>query len=357
MSFNLEKSDSTFLFNQQKKDFLDWLESLRISKYWLDTMSVTESYALCHEIHQILKNFKDIDLTEQEKLFSLIEINSCLTEVYDKLKIGYLESRLPLNKEHHETTQLIINIYMDLATSYYEVITIDKSQKNKFTEKNIALAACKGLQALSIVFLTSSQIYINPPKGFWLLCYSLFDLTEKSNALDNKVKIDNTIYSVAILFKRLIIFYIVDKNKFSPLELEQIFQSLLRGINYTKNYTPSLNDEKDPKEIFGFSLNKDEPPSIQTNVSLVTAKLLRYVSKDEVIKIVQFLFRETKDLTLLNISKNQHITTQTNPELFSKILATLEYKRKKHRTRIKQQAYCSAIIGLSNLVDFLLEKE
>lgn len=356
---SIKKSESSFIFRGQKKEFLDWLESLRISKYWLDTMNVSESCALCNEIHQVLKGFKELELAEKEKLFSLIEINSCLNGVYEKLKINYLNARLPLNKEQQDIAQVIIYTYMDLANAYYEIVAVDKSKKSAFSEQNLALTACKSLQGLGIAFLTSVQIYILPPKGFWLLCYQIFNTAEKFNTLEHKVRIDNVIYSAAILFKRLIIFYVIDKNKFSPTELMQIFQDLLRGINHVQNYISALNDEniKSSNEVFGFSLEKDEPPAIQKNVSLTTAKLLRYVSKVEIIKVIQFLFREAKEHSVLKNAQHQVPGNLANPLLFSRILETLEYKKKKNTTRIKKQHECCAVVGLDNLLKFLFEKE
>jgi hypothetical protein len=349
---NVKKSESSFLFKGQKKEFLDWLESLRISKYWLDTMSHADSYALCNEIYQVLQNFKDLDLIEKEKIFSLLEINSCLQGVYEKLQISYLDSKLPLNKEQQESVKIVISTYMALANAYCEIIVASKNKKNRLSEQHLALNACKGFQALGIVFLASSQVYTTTPTGFWLLCYQLFSAAEELSLLDSKVKIDNAIYSAAILFKQLIIFNIIDKNQLPPKETEKVFQSLLRGINYVQSYIlATIDATANPgAEIFGFSLTKDEPPTVQKNVALATAKLLRYVEKIEVIKIMQFLLREAKD-------KDLQIPHSPNPDTLTRILITLEYQKNKRQTRINKVYDCCAIIGLDNLVEFLLEKE
>lgn len=350
MNSNSKKSESSFLFKGQKKEFLDWLESLRISKYWLDTMSYTDSYALCKEIHQVLKSFKELDLIEKEKLFSLIEVHSCLQGIYEKLHLHHLNNKLPLNKEQQKNVNVLIHAYMELVNAYYEIMLNNKSKKHKLSEQHLALNACKALQGLSVVFLTTAEMYTNPPKIFWLLCYRIFSLSEEFNLLDSKVKIDNAIYSAALLFKQLIIFYIIDKNNLYPDEIDKIFKLLLRGINYIQSYISSMTDvsANAGSEIFGFSLNKDEPPFIQNNIPLATAKLLRYVEKQEVIKIVQFLLYEEKEHQQSNSVK---------PDLFTRVLLTLEHKKHKTHRRITKNYTCNAMIGIDNLVEFLLEKE
>lgn len=350
MNANLKKTEASFIFNGKKKEFLDWLESLRISKYWLDTMNSEDSYGLFREIYQVLKNFKQIDLEEKEKLFSLMEIDSCLQGAYKKVQDSYLETKFPLNKKLQEIITLVIATYMELANAYYNVLLESKSKKHKLSEQHQALTACKGLQGLGQAFLTAAQLYSYPPKDFWLLCFRLFSAAEEMSLLDNKVKIDNAIYSAAILFKRLIIFYILDKNQFSPQEIEIIFQSLLKGINYIQSYISAMADVKkgSATKIYGFSVDKDEAPSIHNNVSPATAKLLRYVEKSEIVKIMQFLCHEAK------VAKSEN---SDNSELFSRILLTLEYKKHEHQTRIHKQHSCRAIVGIDNLVDFLLEIE
>jgi hypothetical protein len=353
MRSNLNQSESKFLFNAQKKEFLDWLESLRISKYWLDTMSFAESFALCKEIYQVVKNFKQLELIEKEKLFALIEIDDCLQGVYEKLHLSYLDSKLPLNKEIEKTIQIVQRTYWELSKSYYGILVTNKTKK-EISEQHLALAACKGFQALGVVFLTAAEIYTCPPQGFWLLTYRLFSVSEEANLLDNKVKIDNTIYSAAVLFKKIIIFYIIDKNQITPKEIDIVFNVLLKGINYIQSYILAMADINFAyaTEIFGFSVNNDEPPAVQNNVSATTAKLLRYVGKAEVIKIIQFLISDEKQI-------NQNENT-ANTELFSKIIVTLEYQKNqknKRQTRISKHYSCSAVIGIDDLVTFLLEKE
>jgi hypothetical protein len=313
-------------------------------------MTHTESYALCKEIYHVLKKFKDIELIEKEKLFSLIEIHSFLQEIYTKLHLNYIDNKIPLNKERQEITNTIINIHMELANAYYEVMLANKTARNKLSEQYLGLTACKGLQGLGIVFLTTAEIYIEPPQGFWLLCYRLFSLSEEYNVLDNKIKIDNAIYSAAVLFKQLIIFFIIDKNQISARENSEVFQLLLRGINYMQSYVLAMVDtgNNPVSEIFGFSLQNDTPPAIQTNMPLTTARLLRYVEKYEVIKIMQFLLRESKESPEKSL---------VNPNTFSRILITLEYQKNKRQRRISKQYRCSAVVGIDSLIEFLLEKE
>lgn len=357
MNSNLNKSESSLHSKDPKKEFLDWLESLTISKYWLDTMNQSDSFALCKEIYQILQKFNQLDLLAKEKLSALLEIDSCLQGVYEKLHDSYLDGRLPLAKNQQEIVDIIILSYMKLASAYYTVIASNKSSREKLSPQHLALAACKGFQRLGVVFLTTSETYANPTKGFWLLCYQIFSVSEELNLLDNKVKINDAIYSAAVLFKQLIIFHIIDKKLLFPKEIEKAFAAILAGINYMQSYILSMLDitAGSGNEIYGFSLHKDEPPSIQNNVSLATAKILRYVGKAEVIKIIQFLIRESKEQSF-HVEKAQQ-QPLVSPELLSRILNTLDHQKSKRQTRINQKLACKGIIGIDSLVDVLLEKE
>ncbi len=358
MSTNLNKSEPSLHSKDPKKEFLDWLESLKISRYWLDTMNQSDSLALCKEIYQNLKKLTQLNLLAKEKLSALIEIDSCLQGVHAKLHDNYLEGKLPLPEDQQEMVEIIIFSYMELANAYYAVITSNKFSREKLSQQHLSLAACKGFKGLGVVFLTASETYANPTQGFWLLCYQLFSVSEELNLLDNKVKIDEAIYSAAVLFRQLIIFHLIDKKLLFPKEIEKVFEALLRGINYIQSYILALLDvtNSSPAEIYGFSLHKDEPPSIQRNISLATAKILRYVEKAEVVKIIQFLIREAKEQAFY-IEKTQQQPNSVNPELLSRILNTLDHQKSKRQTRISQKLACKGIIGIDSLVDVLLEKE
>jgi hypothetical protein len=348
MSSNIQNTESNFLFKGQKQEFLDWLESLRISKYWLDTMTHEESYALCKEINQVLKKFKDLELVEKEKLFSLIEINSFLQEIYAKLHISYLNSKIPLPKNQQKTVDLIIDTYMELARAYYGIMLTNKTAEDNLSEQFLGLTACKGLQGLGIVFLTAAEIYTDAPKKFWLLCYELFNLSEEYNLIDLKIKIDNSIYSVAVLFKQIIVFYIIDKNQLSAKENSDVFQVLLRGVNYIQNYALGIIDMNLDSEVFGFWLQHDEAPTTQINNGLNSTEFIKYIEKYEVIKMIQFLLREAKEPSERNL---------VNPEVFSRILTTLEHQKHKRQRRISKQYNCSAVVGITSLIEFLQDKE
>lgn len=339
-----KKINSNFIFNGQKKEFLDWLESLRISKYWLDTLSIEDSYALCKEILDVLENFSQLELTPKEKLFTLIEIYDCLKDLCGKLQETYLKSEFPLADEYQKYADIITATYMALANAYYEII--DDSSVTKLSKKHIALAICRGFQALSFTLLSALEVYRTVSEKFWPLCYHLYSNAEIFTVVNSKVKMDDKVFSIELLLKQLLVLHIIDTCQLTPAETREVAAYSIKIAHYLdlkKENTEELN------KGIGFYFERNDPPKYLNPETTVPSKTLRFINTGYIIKVIQFLIYENDE------NEPKH---GVNADLLKYVIqGIVDRQKNKTAAKIHKQYHCYALIGIYNIIDFLLEKE
>ncbi|NOQ36325.1 MAG: hypothetical protein GQ569_10580 [Methylococcaceae bacterium] len=337
-------TSSNFIFNGQKKEFLDWLESLKISKYWLDTLSIEDSYALSKEILEVLENFEQLELTPKEKLFTLIEIYTCLKGLCVKLQESYIKSQFPLADQDQEYADLISNAYMALAKSYYEIINADSVVK--LSKKHIALTICRGFQALNNALVNYSEIYKSLPNEFWPLYYRLYSNAEIFTVMNVKVKMDEGVFSIALLLKKVLILYIIDTNQLTPREIREIDNYAIKIAQYVDLKKESMEELN---RGVGFYFEKDIQPEILKPETTKPSQSLRFINIVYIIKVIQFLIYEETE------NKHKH---PVNIELLKYVIkGVIEKQQDKSQAQIHKKYSCYALIGIYNIIDFLLEKE
>lgn len=339
-----KKSNSTFIFKAQKKEFLDWLESLRISKYWLDTLSIDDSYALCKEILEVLENFNELELIAKEKLFALIEIYGCLKDLCQKLQETYIKSEFPLTYDHQKYADIITQAYMALANAYYEVV--DDNDVVQLSKLHIALAICRGFQALSFALLSAAKVYKPLPSKFWPLCYRLYSNAEVFTAVNTKVKMDENPYSIALLLKQILILHTIDTNQLTPLEIQEVAIYSMKVAHYIDLKQETIEDIN---RAVGFYFEQDEPPKNLNSETTVPSKTLRYININYIVKVIQFIIHdalENKKTDVINIELLKYV-----------IKIIINKKQDKSKANINKEYRCYALIGIHNVIDFLLEKE
>ena len=339
-----KKTRSNFIFNGQKKEFLDWLESLRISKYWLDTLSTEDSYALCKEIFEVLKHFKQLELIPKERLFALIEIYGCLKDLCEKLQETYLNSPFPLSDDHQRYANLISSIYLALAKAYYEII--GDTSVDRLSKKHITLAICRAFQALIFSLSSSLEVYKSVPNNFWALCYHLYSNANIFTVVASRIKMDEKISSPELLLKQLLILYIIDAYQLTPSEIRE-FTLYSRTIAHYVDLKHGNAEELN--KAVGFYFEKNDPPKYLNPETSLQTKTLRFINIGNIVKAIQFIIYEKE----VNSSK-----PELNVELLQLITQEL-VNRQKHKSQleINKEYHCHALIGIYNIIDFLLEKE
>ena len=336
------QADSGFLFAGQKKEFLDWLEALKISKYWLDTLSIEDAFSLCEEVYQVLQNVQQLELTTRERLSVLIEIQDCLKGLCEKLQSIYLGASFPLDDHERKAVDIIVNSYLALAKDYQEMI--DDDGISNLPKNLLALNIIKGVQALSTVFLVCAEIYTEPDVSFWVIYYHLLSHAKVFNVFNMRVKIEDKLCVASLLFKHVLIFYILDRYRFTPKEIKKLFNLLFMVSRHVELKTePSSSNT-----MIGFYLERDELPAKLDANTLVAIQTLHYINIADVAKVIQILIHKAEKITPKNLEEIN---------LYGLVLKGLEQKDRLYHIQVQKKYPCHTLLGVHQIIEFLLEKE
>jgi len=273
-----------------------------------------------------------------------LRLSKCTVKIQGILGSFYQKGKFPITEKEQLSFNELINEFNYLSAS------LEKDEEGEFPDKFV-FNLCEILKVLGLIFLKVKDEKFALPENFWFLCYSVFNLAEKFELQNIPVKnelveIEMKVISINILFKQILIFQQLDTKNLNQLDKTKIFSALIRVCGYIE--IKSSLDIKKKKIVSKFCLEKDSPPSRLEYKAPHPLKTLRYIDLDHTLELVEFLLYETES----------HQDKHLEPELYTHLIKNLEQEKVKRRyTRVKSNNNCQAILGLDNVVNFLLKKE
>jgi len=321
----------------RKQQFEEWMDSLNIAKYWLDSSETSDSYLLCKEMLHFLQDFSKLTADGDNELQTLAEMGHGLDTLEKQLEKAYLQGHFPLTNETTDCLKVVILARMELAKNYYAILLKNNSL---LSAEQKTLITHKALQALGKVLLCTAMAYTEPQQHFWGLCYQLIKMAEVEGIHLLTIKTsDGQIITLENRFKQILLFQIFYTDQFSPREMKAIFHGLNVVVNQVKILT--LPEQR----VWAFNLEENLPPQKMGESLQGLAENNFYLDLDAITLILRSF--------LVKNSPTKKLLTAINRKLFTRIYSSLKIDQKRSFTRIKTKESCQALIGLDNIMAFL----
>ena len=319
------------------QQFEEWMDSLNIAKYWLDSSKTADSYLLCKEMLHFLQDFSKLTSEGNKELQTLAEMGHGLDTLEKQLEKVYLQGHFPLTNETTDCLKVVILARMELAKNYSVLL---KKNNQLLSAEEKTLITHKALQALGKVLLCTAIAYTEPQQNFWVLCYQLIKMAELADIHLLTIKTsEGHIITLENRFKQILLFQIFYKDQFSPREMKAIFQGLTLIVSKVKILT--LPEQR----VWTFNLESNAPPQKEGETSPSLADNNFYLDLDAITLVLRsFLVKNSPEKKVLTGSKRK---------IFTRIYSSLKIDQKRSFTRIKTNQPCQALIGLDNIMAFL----
>ncbi|NOQ34491.1 MAG: hypothetical protein GQ569_01170 [Methylococcaceae bacterium] len=308
-----------------------------------------ERLSLLKDSNQALSDELDsLEIAETDDYYRLVEAELNFKSLLKQVEACYASKKFPLTLTAQQELEEIKRVYIEDTHDLFEIIDKYQNSEQTLPVILIALNLCRALQVLSIIFLISLESSVILINDLWDLCYRIYQRAETLDLLSFQANLDNKGFSIAVLFKQLIVFHSLDIQKLTAQNKKTVFFSLIRIVSFIE--IKNATDLKYGDVVLTFDLNKDLPPFRVEYSKLELCEHIHYIKISDVINLVQRL--------LQSASGNNQLFLD-NYDLFFPLFNALEQQKKPQRnfTRIESDHDCRLLLGLDNVIAFLDDHE
>lgn len=303
---------------------------------WLIDLSHQDGKEACTQIMALLQTLNKMEISAKNRLAFLKLINSYLKQYIHALPSQCWDKTFPFEAEEIVYAQMVTWNYLLLAQGFF-IATENAGKKN-----DIAFSLAMTLYALGQAQLHIAAAYFSPNSGFWNLMYQSFYLAEKKSLQHVPVESDDfKSMTINTLFARNLIFSLCDTNQFQPRDTRTVFNFLPQVcIDLPIRLYPDAQPE-----TFMVDLKYDQPPLNTKQQTELGSELVRYFSPIPVANKLGHIINHGNvwSGTLKSI----------NNTLFSRVVNSLKYHKKRKYKRETEEATLLGVIGFESIIGFL----
>lgn len=327
------------------------LASRKIRK-WLNALPyINQNIAATQFYDGLRRSNRQTHITKQRLI--AIEIMRPVAREFLKEQKKYLvQQPFPLSKKATEVLKLQQNILGELAIAYKIIIQETINRDIQLNSKKLIGCIHHAMFYMLEQYITLSQVYSEPPKGYWQDYCQLYKMAEQLELNSIPVKTENNSNtdksSVNCLFKQACLLSLANLHSFGHGEAEKIAAYL-----NSKSQLISLSDIKSPNEddnIYFVNLALNKQPRLVHCEDLPISSQNRYLDASKLInELCNFSSNKNENLNLLS---NTHLHESLAKRLLNKIAYISERSEKRTAS---SHSKLSVVIGLREAINILVK--
>ncbi|KAA8735512.1 hypothetical protein F4V57_01555 [Acinetobacter qingfengensis] len=272
MTIKLDKLFSdTVILDIQQLTYIQNYAKENVVRQWLQELVELELGEAAKQIFVTLLELRNLNCEDTIRCQLLGIIEPILAQILISLEKHYLNQSLLETKRDQQIAELVLEIKSLYALIYSEIFkrTQRQLETRKFSILEFNLkkkllniqktAALNALYHLTQLLHSLHLIYLDIPKRFWLLAYSIYHLAKAKGITDEKIESNKLIHlhiqTLEQAFKELLLLHILNSHKLRQAETRQ----LMLCIPY---WVDLVNISNHPQHQSKYELNfyQDQPP-------------------------------------------------------------------------------------------------
>lgn len=293
---------------------------------------------------------------ETKQRLAAIELMRPVAREFLKEQRKYLVAQpFPLSKKANEILKLQQNILSELAVAYKIIIQETANRKIQLSSKKLIMCVHHAMRYMLEQYITLSQVYSEPPKGYWQDYCQLYKMAEYLKLSHAQIKNESTANanksSANCLLKQACLLSLANLHTFGHGEAEKIAAYI-----ESMNNLVTLSEEKHLQEndnIYFINLSLNKPPRFINVEYIPISSENRFLDCSKLISELHEITSSDSDSENKNevILSSSHLTRP----LAKRLLNKLAYKSKRREKRVaSSKEKLTVVIGFRDAINLLL---
>ena len=291
---------------------------------------------------------------ETKQRLIAIELMRPIAREFLKQQRKYLVAQsFPLSKKATEILKLQQNILSELAVAYKIIIQETVNRDIQLSSKKLIMCVHHTMRYMLEQYVTLSQVYSEPPKGYWQDYCQLYKMAEHLKLSHTSVKNEehaNAVKSSAnCLFKQACLLSLANLHTFGHGEAEKISAYL-----ESMSHLVTLSDEKhiqDDNSVYFINLALNKPPKFVDADDIPISSENRFLDSSKLINELHEIISSKSEKNNETILSSSNL----NRSLAKRLLTKIAYKSKRSEKRAtsSSEKLC-VVLGLRDAINTLL---
>jgi hypothetical protein len=317
-------------------------------KKWVENLPLVNIELSAGQLEFGLAEINSIELSSTDRAEALELLTGPVMHVTMGLQKKYMGKRFPLGKDHLNTSNHAIDLYLAMATGYKLLVaTLDKETN---ADPRLATPMQRAIRYLSESLLASYQIYSQHRAGIWKDLHTLYALAAK-HGLQAHRETDTTLQkpdltTVEIAYKQILLLSLANPYRLRQGEIRLVYNLLGRLAPFSRLLAAKNHDNIG---FFCCHLASDDPPSYL---------LLRQRDRlDDDWRILDTSGMTESANTTLSETRNKPDLRNSLPDeaTLKHLMLTWGVMPERQATRRRQEAPIQLVLGISSIHRLLTE--
>jgi hypothetical protein len=347
----------TIVLDVQQLTYIPDFAQATAPQPWLEALTGLELGEAAKQVFVTLLELRCLNCQEPMRCKLLDEIAPVLAQVLIALEQHYLHQSILETPRDQQIAQLVLEIKSLIALIYSDIAkrTGQQLETRPFSLFDFRLkhrlrqlhkyATMQALLALCDLMHSVHLIYLELPKSFWTLTYTLFHLAQTHHARHDKVEpgyaAHHKVICIDYAFKQLLLLYILNSHKLSQFESNQLKLCIPYWLDLVK-----LEPQPNKHSKYELNLFKSHAPK-----PFIEQKY--YASESLFLNIIAL-----KNYLAESIGNNKICRSETERENLSSVLkfhslSILDENNIRKNTRYTEEGEIQLLLGISSAHFFL----
>ena len=328
------------------------LASRKVRK-WIEALPYIDQNVAAKQFYDGLRR-SNRQAHETKQRLAAIELMRPVAREFLKGQRKYLVAQpFPLSKKANEILKLQQNILSELAVAYKIIIQETANRKIQLSSKKLIMCVHHAMRYMLEQYITLSQVYSEPPKGYWQDYCQLYKMAEYLKLSHAKVKNESTANanksSANCLFKQACLLSLANLHTFGHGEAEKVAAYI-----ESMNDLVTLSDDKDLQEnddVYFINLALNKPPKFVNAEDIPISSENRFLDCSKLINELHEITSRDSENKNEAILSSSHLTRP----LAKRLLNKLAYKSKRLEKRVaSSNENLNIVIGYRDAINLLL---
>ncbi len=320
-------------------------------RVWLSALPGANPHTCGQELAEILHATNRAPLRRIHRLQLAEALRRTVYETCEALARRYSRKPLPLSPEEETLSQLVRQLYAELANGYKLAANAiaERPALGAAERKQYQLAAQRGLLVLGRELLESYRVYAPEEPGLWPDLHQLYFNAEQhrlqASPIEGQPDAEETSLSIKQAYLRAVILALSNPYHLALGEAEELYRRIGRWVHFVRLTIPET-----PRQQLGrflVDLDSDLPPRFATRQHRqLPARNPRALELDELVRVLRDQVAQM-DAAIARHNSSQTFSDRMQRDMYQRFAGALGGRQERYSERQPTLAKLRMIDGLS----------